>query len=192
MSRIYKTQKANRTERLIRLFHYSWSIPLIAELHQTSGAKFVRLVHRLQISRDALSRTLDAHMRDGWLARNPGYGHPMRPEYILTSLGKGLGSICQKFLEMLHHLKIEEAVALRKWSMPIVFVMCGQPSRFSELKERLPEVTPRALTQALKDLQSAGLVDRLVQETYPPTARYRLTSRGQKLCSLLKKFADVL
>jgi DNA-binding HxlR family transcriptional regulator len=45
----------------------------------------------------------------------------------------------------------------------------------------VPGVTPRALTLALKDLQAAGLVERRVEDAYPPRAVYSATPLGRKL-----------
>ena len=46
--------------QLVDLFHHRWTIPTIAELHRTGGAKLVTLVSRLAVSRGALRQTLDA------------------------------------------------------------------------------------------------------------------------------------
>ena len=36
-------------ERLIRLFHRRWSVPVLAEIHRAKGAKFITLVNRLGV-----------------------------------------------------------------------------------------------------------------------------------------------
>ena len=66
------------------LVHHRWALPVLGELYRDDGAKFVTLVHRLNVSKDSLARTLE-HLRTLDLAvKNPGYGHPLRPEYVLT------------------------------------------------------------------------------------------------------------
>jgi DNA-binding HxlR family transcriptional regulator len=42
-------------------------------------------------------------------------------------------------------------------------------------------VTPRALALALKDLQAAGLVERRIEDAYPPRALYVATTQGRRL-----------
>ena len=49
--------------------------------------------------------------------------------------------------------------------MPVVLALAEGPRRFSELRDALEGVSPRALALALKDLEAAGLVDRGSQTT---------------------------
>lgn len=140
------------------------------------------LTNRLGVSRDSLRRTLDALIDDGLVARNPGYGHPLRPEYILTYEGRRVAGVCDRLLAVLNGL---EDVALRKWSMPVVHALGAGPQRFSELRNALSGVSPRALALALKDLQGAGLVERTVTDDYPPATVYRLTRRALPLAWIL-------
>jgi len=69
--------------------------------------------------------------------------------------------------------------------MPVVFALADGPLRFSELRDRLEAISPRALALALKDLEAAGLVDRRVTGDYPPATIYRLTGTGRPLAVLL-------
>src|SRR4249919_2574906 len=55
------------------LFHFRWSLPVLAELHRNGGAKFVTLSQRLGVGRETLRRTLDSLVDAGLVARNPGY-----------------------------------------------------------------------------------------------------------------------
>ena len=66
------------------LLHHRWAVPILAVLHREKGAKFVTLGSRLGVSRDSLRRSLDRLTQQRLVRRNPGYGHPMRPEYVLT------------------------------------------------------------------------------------------------------------
>jgi len=171
--------------RLTVLFHNRWAVPILAEIYRSSGAKFVTLVKRLGLSRDSLRHTLNALIREGWVMKNPGYGHPMRPEYLLTSSGEELAPWCRRLLPLLAALGIKE-VASRKWSMPVALALREGHPRFSELKASLPGLTSRALALTLKHLQIAGLVERQVSEDYPPSTRYRLTRRGRRLAVVLE------
>lgn len=175
-----------RFEKLAVLFHHRWAVPVLAELHRGPGAKYVTLVNRLGVSRDTLSATLDALIRQGWAARNPGYGHPMRPEYVLTAAGARLAPACARLTAILRRLGLLE-VALRKWSLPVVLALRRCGGRFNEVKALLPGITARALTLSLKALQDAGLVERVVEEEYPPRPRYGLTPRGRRLVPVLDR-----
>jgi DNA-binding HxlR family transcriptional regulator len=155
---------------------------VLAELRHERGSRFVTLENRLGVTPDSLRRTLNALIVDGLVTRNPGYGHPLRPEYVLTVEGARIAEVCDRLLATLNGL---EDVALRKWSMPTVHALGAGPRRFSELRAALPSVSPRALALALKDLQSAGLVERTVTDDYPPASVYRLTRKARPLARIL-------
>ncbi|HEX9597937.1 MAG TPA: winged helix-turn-helix transcriptional regulator [Gaiellaceae bacterium] len=165
-------------EDLIALCHHRWSAPVLAELERQKGSRFVTLANTLGVGRESLKRTLTALIDLGLVSRNPGYGHPLRAEYVLTPRGRPVAARCVKLLAALNGTA---DVALRKWSLPVLAAL-RRPSRFSELRAELPGVTARALAFALKDLQAVGLVRRLVDdETYPPTVVYAATGAARRL-----------
>jgi len=160
---------------LIALFHHRWSAPVLAELLRQKGSRFAALAGTLGVGSDSLRRALDSLISLGLVARNPGYGHPLRPEYVLTTEGTLVAERCAKLLAA-----GDDDVLLRKWSLPVLAALQG-PARFSELRARVPGVTPRALAIALKDLQAAGLVERRIEDAYPPRTLYTPTTQGRRL-----------
>jgi DNA-binding HxlR family transcriptional regulator len=160
---------------LIALFHHRWSAPVLAQILAQKGSRFAALAGTLGVGSDSLRRALDSLLALGLVARNPGYGHPLRPEYILTDRGRSVAQRCARLLAA-----ADEDVLLRKWSLPVLAAL-DRPARFSELRAAVPGVTPRALTLALKDLQSANLVERRVEDAYPPRAVYSATTHGRRL-----------
>jgi DNA-binding HxlR family transcriptional regulator len=168
-------------EDLIALFHHRWSAPVLAELGRTRGTRFVVLVNRLGVGRESLRRTLAALTKLGLVRRNPGYGHPLRPEYVLTKRGEAVAARCSRLLAAVDG---NADVALKKWSLPVLAAL-QRPARFSELREALPGVTARSLALALKDLERSGLVRRRVEETYPPSTVYAATPKAARLQRIL-------
>jgi DNA-binding HxlR family transcriptional regulator len=168
-------------EELIALCHHRWSTPVLAELGRTGGARFVVLVNRLGVGRASLQRALAALVELGLVRRNPGYGHPLRPEYVLTPEGEEAAVRCARLLAAVDG---KSGVLLRKWSLPVLVALCDN-ARFSELREALPGITARALALALKDLERAGLVTRRVEETYPPSTVYAATAEAARLQRIL-------
>jgi DNA-binding HxlR family transcriptional regulator len=166
--------------RLLALFHHRWNIPVLAEIHRASGTRFVVLVNRLGVSRDSLTHTLDALVQARWVRRNPGYGHPLRPEYILTKPGSRLAPHCQTLHGELRSRQAEE-IGLRKWPMPVLLSIAEGARRFADLKSILPGITARALSLALRDLQDAALIKRIVLDAYPPATRYEVTAHAESL-----------
>ena len=180
------------TEPMLSLFHHRWSLPVITELGLMEGAKFITLVNKLKVSRDSLNRTLKALAEYQWVTKNPGYGHPMRPEYILTADGARIAPICNALITELEELDISQ-VALNKWSLPLMTEICQGGNRFSDLKKRFDQITPRALTQALKLLTSHNVIERSVDaDQYPPRVEYELASHCQNLCLILEQLVESL
>lgn len=170
---------------IIRLFHRRWAVPVLAELYADKGAKAVTLTNRLGVSRESLRCALDELVANGWVVRNPGYGHPLRPEYLLTKRGAKLAPICLSLMKTLKRMGVQRT-ALFKWSMPIALALGSDIDRFGELKRTLPGITARALTLGLKEVQSSGLVARQVLDQYPPTSSYSLTAKGRRLLPILQ------
>jgi len=175
-----------RTESnaLLSLLKHRWNIVVLAELHQSSGAKFVTLLNRLGLNRGALTATLKHLVSIGVVRRNAGYGHPMRPEYLLTARGRDLGGSCLKLVSLVRK-QDGERIAWRKWSLPLVLAIGQDSARFNELRAALGDVTPRAQTLALKSLLDAGWIARTVEDGYPPAVSYQLSPTGQRLLDVL-------
>ena len=180
-------------DRLALLSQRRGTIPLLAELHRGRGAKFITLVNRLGLSRPTVRHTVDEAIEAGWVMRNPGYGHPLRPEYILTEAARSLGTACDRLHAKLEHAGIFD-IALRKWSLPLLYALRSGPCRFGDLRAALPAVTDRALTMAVKDLIEAGLIAREVGDDYPPAPVYRCRPAARavirELRSLVRTLSD--
>ena len=172
--------------RLARLFHNRWAVPALAELAtDRTGGRFAPLGKRLGVARASLQRALASLIELGLVRRNPGYGHPLRPEYLLLPRGRSLAPGCGAFLEAAERAGVTD-VCLRKWPMAVLRCVADGRVRFSEVEAGLP-ITARALTLALRELQGAGLVDRVVYDASPPQVTYRATRGGRRLAGLLDR-----
>ena len=72
-----------------------------------------------------------------------------------------------------------------KWKGIILFYLLDGRLRFSELKRKIGCVTQRMLTKQLRELESDGLVNRIVYAEVPPRVEYELTDDGQSLEPIL-------
>ncbi len=82
--------------------------------------------------------------------------------------------VCPKF-----HAAVE--LIGRRWSGAIIRILLDGPARFGELKEAIPELSDRLLSERLKELEDEGLVEREVTESRPPFVHYSLSARGRAL-----------
>ncbi len=72
-----------------------------------------------------------------------------------------------------------------KWKCVIIFHLLDGPVRFNEIQRRLQDVTPRMLTNQLRELEADGLIIRTVYPQVPPKVEYSLSSRGKSLEPIL-------
>ena len=165
---------------LLQLGSHRWLVPLLADLAAHRGARFVELLHLLTLSRDSLTRTLNAAAAQGWVQRNPGHGHPLRPEYILTEAGKAAAARAATINEAQAVIGLSPGGTTR-WSLPLVAGIGAGHDRFNALSRLLAPATPRALSQGLAALGEQGLVRREVIDMRPPTSLYGLTGKGRAL-----------
>jgi len=69
-----------------------------------------------------------------------------------------------------------------KWKCVILWWLQGdRPMRFSELKQNIPSITQKVLTEQLRELEADGLVHREVYKEKPPRVEYSLTPHGVTL-----------
>ncbi|MGR4891605.1 winged helix-turn-helix transcriptional regulator [Sphingopyxis sp. LARHCG72] len=167
---------------LVQLGSHRWLVPLLADLAAHKGARFVELIHRLELPRDSCARTLEAAAAIGWVERNPGHGHPLRPEYILTETGAAAATRAATIAEAQSAIGLPPGAATR-WGLPLVAGIGTGHDRFNALSRLLAPATPRALSQGLTALGKHGLVTREVLDARPPASRYDLTRTGARLAA---------
>jgi len=183
------TKLQDDLRRLKGLVHRRWNILVIAELHRHSGAKFITLVNRLEVSRGSLSASLASLIELGFVRKNTGYGHPMRPEYLLTKQGAAIGDDCLSLVQILERNE-EVDLAFRKWTLPLLVAIGERRLRFNELRSSLQDATPRAIAMGLKSLLRHGWADRSLIDEFPPTAGYELRAKGRQILVCANKLCQ--
>jgi DNA-binding HxlR family transcriptional regulator len=73
-----------------------------------------------------------------------------------------------------------------RWRAAVLDQLFRGEKRFSEIKRAIPGITQRTLSQQLRDLQSAGIIDRTVHPDTPPRVVYATTTLGETLRPLLE------
>jgi DNA-binding HxlR family transcriptional regulator len=73
-----------------------------------------------------------------------------------------------------------------RWKAMILWILQERTCRFGDLSTRLPGITPKVLTEALRDLERAGVVARWSARYGPRRVEYGLTSDGHSLVPALR------
>jgi DNA-binding HxlR family transcriptional regulator len=73
----------------------------------------------------------------------------------------------------------------RRWSGAIVREMLAGATRFSELRDAIPDLSERMLCARLRELEVEGVVSREVHEEMPVRIEYQLTEKGRALRSVV-------
>jgi DNA-binding HxlR family transcriptional regulator len=73
-----------------------------------------------------------------------------------------------------------------RWKAAVLDLIFRGAKRFSELKHGIPGITQRTLSQQLRELQAAGIVERTVYPESPPRVVYTATPLGESLRPLLE------
>lgn len=73
-----------------------------------------------------------------------------------------------------------------RWKLVILFQLFGgKVRRFSDLERAIPAISQKMLIQQLRQMETDGIVRRIVHHQVPPKVEYCLTEWGQSLCPAL-------
>jgi DNA-binding HxlR family transcriptional regulator len=73
-----------------------------------------------------------------------------------------------------------------KWTPLIVRDLANGQRRFSELERSLVGISPKTLSERLKRLEEADVVDRACFAEVPPRVEYSLTAKGHALLPVIE------
>ena len=79
----------------------------------------------------------------------------------------------------LYHQAVE--LVGKRWTGAILLVLLDGPLRFSEVRELVPDISDRLLSERMKELEAEGLVERRVSDCGPVKVEYALTDKGRAL-----------
>lgn len=78
----------------------------------------------------------------------------------------------------------------RRWTGAIIFVLLKTRCRFATLRDAIPEITDRMLSERLQELEQEGIVERTVIPETPVRVEYSLTKKGKALAAAIDAIAD--
>ena len=74
-----------------------------------------------------------------------------------------------------------------KWRVPIIICLTYGDKRFGEIKKDIEDISPKMLSQELKELESNKLISRTLYDSMPVAVEYSLTPLGKSLNALLEE-----
>ncbi len=77
-----------------------------------------------------------------------------------------------------------------KYKALILWYLVNRTVRYNELRKYLTKVTPKMLTQQLRELERDGLINRKVYPVVPPKVEYSLTQFGYSVIPVIDAMAD--
>jgi DNA-binding HxlR family transcriptional regulator len=82
-------------------------------------------------------------------------------------------------------------IVFSRWTTPILWTLheYGR-QRFVELQRRIATITPKVLTQRLRQMERDGLVVRTYHPEVPPRVEYEISDLGRSLAPLFATLAE--
>jgi DNA-binding HxlR family transcriptional regulator len=77
-----------------------------------------------------------------------------------------------------------------KWRVPIIITLSFGDKKFGEIRKDITDISPKMLSQELKELERNHLISRKIYDTMPVTVEYALTPLGCSLEKLLEELTD--
>jgi len=74
-----------------------------------------------------------------------------------------------------------------KWTMMILYNLCTGTKRFGELQRALNGISPKTLTERLKQLEEDGIVNKKIYAQIPLKVEYSLTEKGISLRKIINQ-----
>ena len=88
---------------------------------------------------------------------------------------------CRRCVPVPEEVRLVADLLGRRWLLQILYASHTGAARFNEFKQVVGPIPPRTLAQRLGELEEAGIFERIVHSTRPPTVEYRLTPEGERL-----------
>lgn len=165
---------------LVKLTSRAWSLNILALLHQGVPGRQAPLLAATSASRTSFASSLEHLVQTRLLERNPGHGHPLRPEFRLTEKGVTAARIASRLVTAVPDDR-EFALLRRSWTVPIL-ALTDMPQRFSVLRSELEPITDRALSASLHHLEAQDWIRRDIDTaSRVPFPTYLAANKGLEI-----------
>lgn len=166
---------------LVNMSSRAWMLPILAQMHLGVAGRQAALIGATGAGRSAFATSIAGLIQIGLVERNPGHGHPLRPEFRLTPQGCEAAALAAQ----VQQAAADDAALLRRaWTLPVLSALHGA-SGFNQVKRSVPRITDRALSMSLKTLEDRDWIARSVlPHSRPPRPVYRPVGVGAEVSAL--------
>ena len=78
----------------------------------------------------------------------------------------------------------------RRWTGAVIYLLLKKRRRFAELRDSIPDITDRMLSERLQELEQEGIVARTVIPETPVRVEYSLTKKGRALAAAVDAIGE--
>jgi len=79
----------------------------------------------------------------------------------------------------------------KRWAVTVLMAVAEGPVRFNQLA-RSTKINPNTLGERLRELEAAGVVERVVLSDFPPRVEYRLRREAHELREIMDRLKAAL
>jgi DNA-binding HxlR family transcriptional regulator len=72
-----------------------------------------------------------------------------------------------------------------KWKPVIIHMIRTDRNRYSILLKNIPEISKQTLTNQLRELETDGIIERIIYPEIPPRVEYTITPHGNTLLPII-------
>ncbi|GAC1567730.1 MAG: helix-turn-helix domain-containing protein [Ktedonobacteraceae bacterium] len=107
----------------------------------------------------------------------------MATKPIETTITRPTRQLCKRY---------EQAIQLlgKRWTGLILDTLMEGPQRFCEMTATVEGLSDRVLSDRLRELESEGVIERIVYPQIPVRVEYRLTEKGRDLRPVVQSIHD--
>jgi DNA-binding HxlR family transcriptional regulator len=89
--------------------------------------------------------------------------------------------------QICEHFQRAAQLLAHRWSALIISALLAGNARFSDIRDSIPGLSDRLLSDRLKELEAAGIVTRTVIPATPVRIEYGLTDQGRDLSGVVEE-----
>ena len=92
--------------------------------------------------------------------------------------------------ELCHRFHRASELIGRRWTGAILFILLKAPCRFAALRDAIPDITDRMLSERLQELEREAIVERSVIPDTPVRVEYSLSKKGRELARAIDAITE--